>query len=335
MPRRIVVLGAGGWGTALAVVAARAGHRVTLWGRRPEHVEELRRSRRNEAYLAGITIPGEIAFASGADGALDEADGFISVIPTQHLRATLTPVAERIGGERPVLSCSKGIETGSLSRPSEILRETLGRAPVTVLSGPSHAEEVARGLPATLVAASRDEEHAVAWQKLLTGEAFRLYTSNDPLGVELGGALKNVIAIAAGLCDGLKLGDNAKAALLSRGIVEIGRLGAAVGARKQTFFGLSGIGDLLTTCYSPHGRNLRVGRELGAGRKLPEILASMKQVAEGVWTCRAARELGRKHDVPMPITEEVFAVVHQDRPAIEGLRSLMRRQPKSESEDLR
>jgi glycerol-3-phosphate dehydrogenase (NAD(P)+) len=264
-------------------------------------------------------------------GAIPVAEAYVCAIPTQHIRAALTKTAV---GSRPLLSVSKGIEQGTLLRPSEILREIYPRARVTVLSGPSHAEEVSRGLPATVVAAARQEKQAVAWQEVFSSGALRVYTSNDPAGVELGGALKNVIAIAAGICDGLKLGDNAKAALCSRGIVEMARLGAALGARKQTFFGISGIGDLITTCYSQHGRNLRVGRALGAGRKLADILGEMRMVAEGVWTARAVATLAAKRRIEMPIATEVCAILHDGKPPMDGLKSLMSRAPRSEAEDL-
>lgn len=330
MAKSIVVLGTGSWGTALAVLAARNGHRVTLWGRRPEQVEEIRAARENARYLPGVKLPAEIEVASGETPAFREADGFVVVVPTQHLRSVITPVQELIGRDRPVLSCSKGIENGSLERASEVLREMLGRAPVAALSGPSHAEEVVRGLPASVVVGAKSDDIAVWWQQALSGETFRIYTSGDLTGVELGGALKNVIAIAAGMCDGLKLGDNAKAALLTRGIVEMARLGEAMGARKETFFGLSGIGDLITTCYSRHGRNLRVGREIGAGKTLKHVLDGMVMVAEGVATCRAARDLGKQHKVPMPITEEVTRVLYEDLAPTEGVRNLMTRPSKRE-----
>ncbi len=328
MAKRIAVLGAGGWGTALAVIAAARGASVALWARRPEAADELRRTRQNATYLPGVPIPAAVEIVSGA---VPEADAYVCAVPTQHIRATLTKSSV---GNRPLLSVSKGIEQGTLLRPSEILREIYAKARVTVLSGPSHAEEAARGLPTTVVAAARREKEAVAWQQLLSGGAFRVYTSNDPLGVELGGALKNVIAIAAGIGDGLKLGDNAKAALLSRGIVEMSRLGVALGARKQTFFGISGIGDLITTCTSEHGRNLRVGRQLGAGRKLEEVLGGMRMVAEGVWTARAVCKLAAKHKVEMPICAEVHAMLHEGKPPRDALRSLMSRMPRSEAEDL-
>jgi len=325
---RVAVIGAGGWGTALALVLAQRGKEVSLWTRRADAAEKLRATRQNPAYLPGVAIPPSVEIASGAP---PKADAYVFAVPTQHIRATLTKTTV---GDRPILSVSKGIEGGTLLRPSEILHEIFGRAHVTVLSGPSHAEEVARGLPVTLVAASKAEARARLWQKLLSGNSFRVYTSNDPVGVELGGALKNVVAIAAGICDGLELGDNAKAALLSRGIVEMARLGAALGAKKHTFFGISGIGDLITTCYSPHGRNLRVGRAIGAGRKLVDVLADMKQVAEGVWTARGVRKLAAKHKVDVPISEQVDAILHEERPPMEALRALFARPPRSEEEDL-
>jgi glycerol-3-phosphate dehydrogenase (NAD(P)+) len=330
--KRIFVLGTGGWGTALAVLATQSGHRVTLWGRRSELVETLRSTRVNERYLPGVALPDALQFAWGDDAPFREADAFIVAIPTQHLRTVLTPLGSRMGATKPVLSCSKGIENGSLERASEVIREILGRAPVAVLSGPSHAEEVVRGLPATVVVAAKDEELARWWQSAMTLGTFRLYTSADPIGVELGGALKNVIAIAAGMGDGLKLGDNAKSALLTRGIVEMARLGVKLGAQRETFFGLSGIGDLITTCFSPHGRNLRVGREVGAGRKLRQVLDGMVMVAEGVATCRAAHDLGLQHKLDLPITEEVYQVLYQDREPKVGVRNLMTRQPRSEME---
>ncbi|MBI2932035.1 MAG: NAD(P)-dependent glycerol-3-phosphate dehydrogenase [Planctomycetes bacterium] len=328
MAKRIIILGAGGWGTALAVVAANRGHAVTLWARRPEAAEEIRRSRENRTYLAGVRIPDSV---EAAGGALPQGDAVVCAIPTQHIRATLTKTSV---GDRPLLSVSKGIEMGTIMRPSEILREIYPRASVTVLSGPSHAEEVGRGLPTVVVAAARHEEHATLWQELFSGGAFRVYTSNDPTGVELGGALKNVIAIGAGLSDGLKLGDNAKAALITRGIVEMSRLGRALGARKHTFFGISGIGDLVTTCTSAHGRNLYVGRQVGAGRTLADVLGEMRMVAEGVWTSKAIVKLAAKVGVDMPISQEVHAILHEGKPPMEALKTLLARAPRSEEGDL-
>jgi glycerol-3-phosphate dehydrogenase (NAD(P)+) len=331
MSESIVVVGAGGWGTAMALVAQTAGFKVALWGRRAEHVEALRRDRQNRTYLPGVALPADLEITADP-AAPASADRVVCAVPTQHVRATMTSLRIRPGAS--VLSLSKGIENGTLARPSEILEAVLDKPRVTVLSGPSHAEEVAHGLPTVVVAASKAEPEARRWQEALSSPALRLYTSDDPVGVELAGALKNVIAIAAGIGDGLKLGDNAKAALLSRGIVEMARLGSALGARKGTFFGISGIGDLITSCTSRHGRNLKVGREVGSGRTLAQALEGMKMVAEGVWTCTAARGLARKHGLDLPITEEVCLILHEGKPPLEGLKSLMTRLPKSEGADL-
>jgi glycerol-3-phosphate dehydrogenase (NAD(P)+) len=331
MSERLVVVGAGGWGTAVALVAHAGGYRVRLWARRGEQAEAIARDRENRAYLPGVKLPAEIEVVSGAAG-VSGADRLVCAVPTQHVRETMTLLMPRIRPGTPILSLSKGIEIGSLARPSEILESVLDEPRVTILTGPSHAEEVARGLPTVVVAASRDESEARRWQESLSSPSLRLYTGDDPIGAEFGGALTNVIAIAAGIADGLGLGDNAKAALVTRGIVEMSRLGTALGARRATFFGISGIGDLITSCTSRHGRNLRVGREVAAGRKAEDVLKGM--VAEGVWTCTAARGLGKKHGLDLPITEEVYLILHEGKQPMEGLRTLMTRLPKSEAQDL-
>ena len=328
MSGTLVVIGAGSWGTAMALVAHAAGFRARLWARREEQAEALKRDRENRAYLPGVPFPAGLEIGTDFDG----ADRIICAVPTQHVRAAVGPLKSRIRPGTPVLSLSKGIEIGSLARPSEILESVLNAPRVTVLTGPSHAEEVARGLPTVVVAASRDESEARKWQEALSSPSLRLYTGDDPVGAELGGALKNVIAIAAGIADGLGLGDNAKAALVTRGIVEMARLGTALGARRTTFFGISGIGDLITSCTSRHGRNLRVGREVAAGKKAADVLKGM--VAEGVWTCTAARGLGKKHNLDLPITEEVCKILHEGKAPMEGLKTLMTRMPKSEAQDL-
>lgn len=316
----VLIVGAGSWGTALAVHLARRGTPVSLWGRK---IEDIAASRENRKYLPGVRIPESVSFG------LAPSDLLVVAVPTQHIRETLASLPLP---KAPAVSVAKGLEIGSHRRPTEILRELLA-VPTAVLSGPSIAEEVARGLPVTLVAASEDENLARTVQKLFMGETLRVYTSRDVLGVELAGALKNIIAIAAGLCDSLGLGDNAKAALLTRGIVEIARLGVRLGAERSTFYGVSGIGDLITTCYSPHGRNLFVGREVGKGRSLQEVLSGMSMVAEGVWTSRAALDLAREKGVDMPITEAVVRVLHEGRPPRDAVRDLMSRHPKSEAED--
>ncbi|HKS17293.1 MAG TPA: NAD(P)H-dependent glycerol-3-phosphate dehydrogenase [Planctomycetota bacterium] len=331
MSERLVVVGAGSWGTAMALVAHAQGYRVTLWSRRAEQAAAMTRDRENSPYLPGVPLPADLEVASDP-AAIEGADRVVSAVPTQHVRSTLGALKARIRPGTPVLSLSKGIEIGSLARPSEILESVLDTPRVTVLSGPSHAEEVARGLPTVVVAASKDEGEARRWQESLSSQSLRLYTGDDPVGSEFGGALKNVIAIAAGIADGLGLGDNAKAALVTRGIVEMARLGTALGARHSTFFGISGVGDLITSCTSRHGRNLRVGREVAAGRKAGDVLKGM--VAEGVWTCTAARGLAKKHNLDMPITEEVYLILHEGKKPKEGLKTLMTRLPKSEAPDL-
>lgn len=317
----------------MALVARAQGFRVRLWGRRPDQVAAMNRDHENRAYLPGVPLPPDLELASD-EKTLEGADRLVCAVPTQHVRSTVGPFRSRIRSGMPVLSLSKGIEIGTLARPSEILESVLDAPRVTVLSGPSHAEEVARGLPTVVVAASREVSEARRWQETLSSASLRLYTGDDPVGAEFGGALKNVIAIAAGIADGLGLGDNAKAAIVTRGIVEMARLGTALGARRATFFGISGIGDLVTSCTSRHGRNLRVGREVGAGRKAEDALKGSGMVAEGVWTCTAARGLGKKHGVELPITEEVCLILHEGKKPMEGLRTLMTRLPKSEAQDL-
>lgn len=323
---RVVVLGAGAWGTALAMHLARAGHDVTLWGRDPEKLARLQSDRANERYLPGIRFPDNLRVSAEPV----RADFAVVAIPTQQIRAAIGPLRPCLGNPRFV-SVAKGIEIETLCPPTGILREVAGASgDCVVLSGPSHAMEVAKGLPASLVAAADRAAPARSVQSLFMGPTLRVYTSTDRLGVEIAGALKNVIAVAAGICDGLELGDNAKAALIVRGAVEIARFGVALGARPETFHGLAGAGDLIVTCTSRHGRNLRVGREIGAGRPLQEVIQGMHQVAEGVWTVKAVLPWARKLGVEMPICREVYRILYESRPAAEAVRELMGRTPKDE-----
>ena len=332
----ITVLGNGGWGTAVALVLAGKGLEVRMWGIEEDYVLETARSRRNPRYLPGIPIPREILVTPDASEATRGADLLISAIPTQFLRPTLEDLREQDDSDgAPVLSLSKGLEVRTLLRPTQVLREMLGRRRLGVLVGPSHAEEVARGLPAAVVVAAADEELARRIQATISTDRFRPYTSTDVLGVELASALKNVLALAAGICDGLGFGDNTKAALLTRGVVEMARLGAALGARRQTFTGLAGIGDLITTCVSPHGRNRAVGERIGKGETLQEILDSMAQVAEGVPTTKAVRMLGRKHQLEMPITEQVHGVLFHGKDPRRAVADLMLRRHRGEAEEYR
>lgn len=325
--RTIAVLGDGGWGTALALLLRSNGHRVRVWGAFPDYVRVVAKTRRNARFLPGIVVPRDIRVTSDLAEALTGCDLVVSAVPSQFVGS----VMERIRREHPpgagvtFVSVSKGIDAQTLKRCSQTIRTALPRRPVCVLSGPSHAEEVARGLPASVVAASTDPAVSREVQGVFGGTRFRVYASKDPAGVELGGALKNVIALAAGISDGLRLGDNAKAALLTRGVVEIARLGARLGAKRATFWGLSCLGDLLTTAYSPHGRNLRVGRLLGRNRSLESILAGMSQVAEGVETSRAVHRLSRSLAVDLPISLEVYRILFEGKSPRRALADLMGR----------
>ncbi|HUU43330.1 MAG TPA: NAD(P)H-dependent glycerol-3-phosphate dehydrogenase [Planctomycetota bacterium] len=328
---KIVVIGDGAWSTTLAVLLAKKDFDVSLWTLFDEHAARLRRTRENVKFLPGVTLPHALEILSPESGSVGSFDLGVMVVPTQYIRTWLETARGCLGKLDTVVSGTKGIENGSLKRPTEIVAEMLAPSRIAVLSGPSHAEEVSRGLPTTVVAASDDPALAEDVQRTFSTDRFRVYTSTDTLGVELAGATKNVIAVAAGICDGLGFGDNSKAALLTRGLVEIARLGEALGAERATFAGLAGIGDLITTCYSPFGRNLAVGRALGKGERLDDVLERMAPVvAEGVPTTRSVREIARKRRVEMPITEEVHHILFDGKPPLAGVSDLMGRDLKPE-----
>ncbi len=332
MTKLFTVLGSGAWGTTVAMLLAKKpGQRVCLWSYRPELTRQLRDTRENARLLPGVRIPEDIDFEDDFHAATDGAALWIAAIPTVYLRETLKKSGPRLRAETPVLSLCKGVENQTFQRPSQILREVLGAERVAVLSGPSHAEEVARGLPASVVAASADAELAAWVQGCLTSERFRVYTNADIVGVEYAGALKNVIAIAAGIGDGLKMGDNAKAALLTRGLVEMVRFGDKHGADEKTFHGLAGMGDLITTCMSKHGRNRRVGERLALGETLADILASTEMVAEGVYTTRSVYEESQKSGIDMPIVEQVYRVLYEGKSPRSAVEDLMQRMPVAEN----
>ncbi len=331
-PSRIAVLGDGAWGTALAMLLCGNRCAVTLWGAFPDYVETLKKRRENVKFLPGVPLPDSLQLTSDISEAVAGADLIVMAAPAQHVRSVARRLARNYQKNTPVLSVAKGIENKTLLRPSEIIREVLGRVHVAVLSGPSHAEEVSRRMPTSVSIASRGHALAVQIQQAFTTQYFRPYTTDDLVGVELGGALKNVIGIAAGASDGLGFGDNAKSALITRGLAEITRLGKAMGAKQSTFAGLSGMGDLITTCISPHGRNRRCGVEIGRGKTLEMVLASTEQVIEGVWTCRSVRKLAAKHSVEMPICEEVYRVLFRHKSATTAVRDLMLRRPRSEED---
>lgn len=326
----IGVLGDGGWGSALALLLHERGHRVRIWGAFPEYIAEMRRTRHNRKFLHGILFPPEIELCDEFGGFAKGCEMFLSVVPTVHLRKTMEKFRAAYPAGTPIVSATKGIEIGTLRLPSEIILETLGaKTPVAVLAGPSHAEEVAQKLPASLVAASASAELAKRVQALTSCDRFRVYAGADPIGVEIGSALKNILAIAAGICDGLALGDNAKAALTTRGLVEIARYGVARGAKRETFYGLTGLGDMLTTCFSKHSRNRAVGEKLGQGMKLDAILAQTEMVAEGVTTTKAVVE--SKSGAEMPITQETYNILFQGKEPRQAMLDLMQRAPKEEA----
>ncbi|MBN1542557.1 NAD(P)-dependent glycerol-3-phosphate dehydrogenase [candidate division KSB1 bacterium] len=332
--RRITILGAGSWGIALALYCDRIGHSVTLWEYDPVAAQKLHQTRKRELVIPGVILPDSIAITSDLDVALTECELVFLVVPSHVARTVMEQIAALQGKKEYIfISCIKGIENESLMRISEIVHSVLtdfDPARFAVLSGPSHAEEVSRNIPTAVVIASTSAQTASVIQKSLTSKTFRFYTSQDIAGVELGGALKNVIAIAAGICDGAGFGDNTKAALQPRGLAEIARLGQTLGANPLTFSGLSGMGDLIVTCMSRHSRNRFVGEQIGQGKTLKKILESMAMVAEGVRTCRSAVELGKKNSVELPICQEVYRVLFEKKSPKAAVDSLMSRAVKPE-----
>lgn len=324
------MLGAGSWGTTLAIHLANLGHEVRIWGNDRGELVALDRDRENRKFLSGIPLPSGIKVQPELDRALEGSDFHFFVVPSQATREVAAAVRERVAGGVAVCA-SKGLELGTLQRLSVVLSETLGDGAPVAFTGPSHAEEVATGIPTSIVAACADEARAKAVQVLCSSQRLRVYTNDDVTGCEYGGALKNVIAIAAGICDGLGYGDNTKGALLTRGLAEISRLGVALGGKRETFFGLTGMGDLIATAMSRHSRNRHVGERLGKGETLEQVLGAMVMVAEGVTTARAARDLGRRHGVEMPITEQVCAILLEGREPREAMLALMTRDLKREN----
>lgn len=330
---RIAVLGAGSWGTALAIILANNQHHVALWSHKQEYTDDILSKRENPSFLPGITIPPGVNATSDLAAAVDGCDMIVAAVPSQFLRSVIMRLRVLPYDKLFIVNVAKGIENVTLMTMSEMLRDTLHSIPpgsIATLSGPSHAEEVSRKIPTTVVAASTSLETAKIVQKTFMTPYFRVYASTDLKGVELGGSLKNVIAIAAGIVDGANLGDNTKAALMTRGIAEITRIGVALGAHVQTFAGLSGIGDLMVTCMSRHSRNRHVGVEIGKGRKLDEILAEMVMIAEGVETTRSANALAKKVGVEVPICAEVFKMLFEGKDPKQSTYDLMTRDAKGE-----
>ncbi|SDH08069.1 glycerol 3-phosphate dehydrogenase (NAD(P)+) [Alteribacillus persepolensis] len=337
MKQNIMVAGAGSWGTALAAVLADNGHQVKIWTRRQEQASEINHSHTNEAYLPGFSLPSSIQASTDIRVCAEGTQYILLVVPTKAIRDTMKRLKPFIQKHHILIHASKGIEPGTSKRISEMMDEELndeqGRATV-VLSGPSHAEEVCEKQPTTITASSHVIDAASEVQELLMNQHFRVYTNEDLIGVEMGGALKNVIALGIGLTDGLGYGDNAKAALMTRGLAEIARLGIKLGANPLTFTGLSGLGDLIVTCTSKHSRNWRAGYKLGTGKELDAVLEEMNMVVEGVRTTKAVHELSKQLDVEMPITEALFHVLFEGKDPKEAANQLMGRVKKHEVENV-
>jgi len=328
----VAILGNGGFGWALAIVLGTV-HRVRLWGHDREYTREIARTRHNPRYLPGVELPAGVPVSSELGEVLVGADLVLAAVPSQHVRAVLGDAARFLSPGVPVISLAKGLEQGTGLRPSQVIAEVCRDQPVLVISGPSHAEELARGLPATVVLAG-DPRHAEligSLQASLSGRALRIYRNPDVKGVELCGALKNVMALAAGIAEGLGFGDNAKAAVLARGIVEMARYGEAEGARRETFFGLAGVGDLAVTAFSRHGRNRAFGERIGRGESMAAILASSHKVVEGVWTARVVLERSRTLGIEMPLCEAVCQVLYDGVAPRAAVSALMQRDPKEEA----
>ena len=336
MSENITIIGDGAMATVIALLLESTVNKVTLWGHNPEHVAETIQLRENTRYLPGHVLPDGIRVTAKDETAFRDAGVIISATPTQFLRDVWTRLAPHTPAEVGIASVSKGIEKNTLLRPTQIIADALhddpdaAPRPYASISGPTVADELAKCLPATVAAASDDPAFAEQLQQLMTTHWFRVYTSSDLLGVELAGALKNVIALAAGILDGLQAGNNAKSALLARGLAEITRLGEAMGARVETFFGLTGVGDLATTCFSPTGRNRTCGEMLGKGKTLEDVLAEMPSVVEGVPTTQAVVKLAEKYRVEMPITQAINSVLFEDLDPLEAIGQLMSRSPKAE-----
>lgn len=330
----VTIVGDGGWGTAVALLLARKGVPVAMWAHDPTYAEHLARTRSNPRYLPGHEIPRTVEIGSDLAALLPRTELLVSAVPTQFLRPVWTAHAPLLPPGLPVVSLSKGVERGTLLRPTQILAEVVPGRPLAVLSGPNIAWEIAKGWPAATVVASADAALAERVQDRLSGATFRVYTHPDPVGVELGGALKNVIALAAGICDGMGLGQNAKAALVTRGLIEMSRLGEALGGDRRTFFGLSGLGDLMTTCGSPTSRNRTFGERIGRGERPEDVAKSMSQIAEGVATAGPVRDLARQHGISAPIADEVGRILHEGKDPRAAVESLMTRGPRDESQDL-
>lgn len=331
---KVSVIGAGSWGTALAVLLSKNGHSVTVWSVLEDEVEMLSVEREHKSKLPGVKIPQDILFTTELSEAVSDKELVVLAVPSPYTRSTARNMRPYVGEGQLIVTVAKGIEEDTLMIQTEVVEDEIPQAEVAVLSGPSHAEEVGRFLPTTVVAGAKTKESAEKVQNFFMNEVFRVYTSPDMLGIELGGSLKNVIALAAGMSDGLGFGDNTKAALITRGIAEMGRLALAMGAKVETLSGLSGIGDLIVTCASQHSRNRKAGMLMGQGYSMKEAMKEVKMVVEGVYSARAAIALAEKYQVDMPIIEQVNQVLFHGQSARDAVLELMLRDKRKEHDEL-
>lgn len=327
---KVTVLGAGSWGTALALLLNNNGHEVAIWSILPDEIENLKAERENKRCLPGVLIPERISFTADGKEAVCGKDVLIMAVASPYIRSTSHALREFVENGQIIVNVAKGIEESTLMTLTEVISDEIPQANVTVLSGPSHAEEVGRGIPTSCVVGAKDKKTAEFLQNVFMSEVFRVYTSPDIMGIELGGALKNVIALAAGIADGIGYGDNTKAALVTRGIYEISKLGMAMGGKAETFNGLTGIGDLIVTCASMHSRNRRAGILIGQGKSYEEAMKEVNMVVEGVYAAKAAVKLAEKYQVDLPIAEQVNKVLFEGKKPAEAVKELMLRDKKIE-----
>lgn len=332
---KIGIIGAGSWGTALAWLLANNGNAVTIWSVIEEEIRLLQEEREQKDKLPGVILQDGMEFTTDLEAAIRDKDTLVLAVPSPYTRSTAAKMAPFVAEGQKIVNVAKGIEENTLMTLSEIIEEEIPQAEVAVLSGPSHAEEVGKGIPTTIVVGAKNKETAEYLQNLFMSPVFRVYISSDVLGIEVGAALKNVVALAAGMADGLGYGDNTKAALITRGIAEIARLGISMGGRIETFYGLTGIGDLIVTCASMHSRNRRAGILIGKGASMEEAMKEVKMVVEGVYSAKAGYALSRKYGVSMPIVEQVNRILFEGMPASEAVKELMLRDKKVENIDLR
>ena len=331
----IGIIGAGSWGTALAWLLSNNGSRVTVWSVIEEEIQMLKEGREQKDKLPGVILPADMEFTTDLASAVDGKDMLVLAVPSPYTRSTAAKMAPYVKSGQKIINVAKGIEESTLMTLSEIIEEEIPQAETAVLSGPSHAEEVGKGIPTTIVVEAKNRQTAEFLQNLFMSPVFRVYISSDVMGIEIGAALKNVVALAAGMADGLGYGDNTKAALITRGIAEIARLGISMGGRIETFYGLTGIGDLIVTCASMHSRNRRAGILIGKGASMEEAMKEVKMVVEGVYSAKAGYALSQKYGVSMPIVEQVNRILFEGMPASDAVKELMLRDKKVENIDLR